>query len=172
VKKVRLVAVGAVGLTPALGLMMMPSAAAAPTHTPKRTAKAVSLEHGNMLPAAGCIGRFASKAHSRNFHISLFHTPSTQCVGGVSAYLSKDCDTGFVLRTRAYSTSTKGTRTEWLNTTVGGHFRSCRITSPTGSIVYYQGIHQVRRALEQVCEAVVFASNHDKVWRGPVCISL
>jgi hypothetical protein len=170
VKKVRLAAAGAVGMVPAVGLMMMPSAAGAAAFSQK-PAKTVSLQYSK-VPDAGCAGHDAIHAHTQNFYISVWHTPSTHCVGGVSASMRHFCNTGFVLRTRAYSASQYGTKTEYINTTVGGHMRSCGVLNSTvGSTSFYQGIHQVRPTKEQVCEAIVFASNHNKVYRGPVCVS-
>jgi hypothetical protein len=93
-------------------------------------------------------------------------------VGGVSAVMSDFCNIGFVMRTRAYSTSRNGTRTKWMSSYARGNETSC---SPLGDEVghtnFWQGIHQVRPAKEQVCAAIVFASNHTKVLRGPVCFS-
>ncbi len=101
----------------------------------------------------------------------MYHQPSTHCVGGINASLTNDCATGFVLRTRAYSISQYGIKNQYINTTTGGQTHNCQILSPPGSIQYYQGIHQIRPAKEQICEAIVFASNHSKVYRGPICVS-
>jgi len=170
-KKVRLAVLGAVGMTPALGLTVIPSAtAAAADQAPNRPAKTVSLEHP-AAAAVACIGHDATRAHSGNFHISVYHTPSTSCVGGVSASLLSSCTTGLLLRTRAYSISKYGTKTRYFDALVGGHITGCKIASPQGSIEFYQGIHQTRAPKEQVCDAIVFASKTDRVWRGPVCVS-
>jgi hypothetical protein len=171
-KKVRLAA-GVVGMTPALGMMMTASAAAAPAHTPKTTTKSVSLWHHNVAAAGGCIGHAASKAHSGNFHMSLFHSPNTGCIGGVIGSVKNDCSVGLVLRTRAYSISKHGRMTRWLNSTVRGQMHSCGpFNSPHPGTSYYQGIHQLRPGIQQVCDAIVFASNHDKTLLGPVCITV
>lgn len=167
-KKVRLAIAGAAGMIPAVGLMM-PSAANAMPHSAK-IAKTVSLRH-SVMPAAACTGNDVINAHTQNFHIHVYHQPSTHCVGGINASLTNDCATGFVLRTRAYSISQYGIKNQYINTTTGGQTHNCQILSPPGSIQYYQGIHQIRPAKEQICEAIVFASNHSKIYRGPICVS-
>lgn len=162
-KKVRY-ALGAVGIAPALGLVL-PGTAVAASHTPKKTVKTVSLEHsGTVRPDVSCVGHTAAKANSRNFHITVWHTGSTGCVGGVNASLANSYMTGLVLRTRAYSIN-GGKKTKWLSRYIGG------IIYDNDSISYYQGIHQIRPPSEQVCAAIVYSSNHARIYRGPKCVS-
>jgi hypothetical protein len=168
-KKVRYV-LGAVGIAPALGLML-PGTAVAASHTPKKTVKTVSLEHSSAVsPDTGCGGHTAAKGKSGNFNFSVWHTASTKCVGGVNAWLANDAASGLVLRTRAYSISSLGTKTKWLSKYTGGSL-ACRNDGEDCSIIYYQGIHQVRANPEQVCEAIVYADDHTRVLRGPECVS-
>ena len=169
-KKVRLVTAGAVGMMLPVAGPLIPAAHAAAAaagapqlHTP--------LAPHSTPPVAASAGHLGLHGNSRDFNFSVFHTPSTHCVGGVSARLN-ECLTGFVLRTRAYSTSRNGTKTRYMNSFVGGHSQSCGILNDgPGYYTFYQGIHQIRPAKEQVCEALVFANNLNKVFRGPVCVS-
>jgi hypothetical protein len=170
VKKVRLVTAGAAGMMLPVAGPLIPAAHAATAAVGAKQVKTVLAPHG-AAPDVACAGHLSLHGHSRNFSFSVFHTPSTHCVGGVAAYL-RECATGFVLRTRAYSTSRNGTKTRYMNSFVGGNSQSCGILNDgPGYYSFYQGIHQVRPAREQVCEAIVFASNHTKVYRGPVCVS-
>jgi hypothetical protein len=165
-KKVRY-AIGAAGIAPALGLML-PSAAGAATQVPAQpaTAPAVPPGHGKMVrAAAACTGRSVIHDHTGNFYISVWHTSSTACVGGVNASLRNNSQIGLVLRTRAYSYN--GTeKTRWLSSLTGG-----AILNIPKKIIFYQGIHQVRPRPEQICEAIVHASEHAKVYAGPLCVS-
>jgi hypothetical protein len=163
-KKVRY-AVGAVGVAPAL-VFLLPSAASAATPTPKKPVKTVSLEHSKTVrPADGCTGHDAIRSHAGDLHIAVFHTSLTACVGGVSASLKNTTRTGLLLRTRAYSFS-GGVKTQYINSYAGG-----AINHLDDSIDYYQGIHQIRPRHEQVCDAIVYASNKNRLYAGPICVS-
>jgi hypothetical protein len=173
VKKVRLVTAGAVGMMLPVAGPLIPAAYAATAAAGAKQVKQVKtvLAPHSTAPDVACAGHLGLHANSRDFNFSVFHTPSTHCVGGVSARLN-ECLTGFVLRTRAYSTSRNGTKTRYMNSFVGGHSQSCGILNDgPGYYTFYQGIHQIRPAKEQVCEALVFANNLNKVFRGPVCVS-
>jgi hypothetical protein len=162
-KKVRY-GLGVVGIAPVLGLMT--PAAAAVTHPAKSVTKTVSLGHsGAALPAVTCTGHDGINAHAGNLHITVYHTPSTHCVGGVAASLRNTILPGLVLRTRAYSIN-PGYKFRWLSSYAGGN-----INAGDSSVSYYQGIHQIRTAPEQVCDAVVYSSNVNKTYAGPVCVS-
>jgi hypothetical protein len=162
-KKVRYAA-GAVGFAPILGLLA-PGAAAA-----EGTAHAVTVPSGQgkavrVTPATPCTGHDASRTHTGNFYIAVWHTPSTHCVGGVDASLKGSQRSGLRLRTRAYSFS-GATKTRWFSNSVGGNIN---VLPPT--ISFYQGIHQIRPHREQVCEAIVYASPRANVFEGPLCVS-
>ena len=166
-KRVRY-AVGAAGIVPAMGLVL-PGAAMAATQAPVQAAPARAMaSSGNVKvvrAAAACAGRYAIHDHAGNFYIEVWHTPSTACVGGVNASLRNTSRSGLVLRTRAYSYS--GTRkARWLSSYAGG-----TIAPRAKEITYYQGIHQVRVHPEQVCAAIVYASDHNKTYAGPLCVS-
>jgi hypothetical protein len=167
-KKVRY-ALGAIGVTPVLGLVL-PGTAVAASHAPKKAATTVSLEHGKIVrPDATCTGHTAADGASRNFHFEVWHTGSTGCVGGVNASLTNTAASGLVLRTRAYSINSLGIKTNWLSDYTGGTMFCTDGTSC--SIAYYQGIHQIRANREQVCEAIVYADDLTRVLRGPKCVS-
>jgi hypothetical protein len=170
VKKVRLVTAGVAGMMLPVAGPLIPAAHAATAAAGAKQVKTVLAPHST-APDVACAGHLGIPAHSRDFSFSVFHTPSTHCVGGVAAVLSQ-CLTGFVLRTRAYSISRNGTKTRYMNSFVGGNSQSCGILNDgPGYYTFYQGIHQIRPAREQVCEALVFANNLNRVFRGPVCVS-
>jgi hypothetical protein len=161
-KKVRYAA-GAAGIIPTVGLML-PSAAMAAT----QAAPATVASAGNakvVRAAAACTGRSVIHDHTGNFYIEVWHTSSTACVGGVNASLRNTSRTGLVLRTRAYSYS-GNRKAQWLSSIAGG-----TIAPRAKEITYYQGIHQVRPHPEQVCAAIVYASDHNRLYAGPLCVS-
>lgn len=172
-KKVRHL-IGTVGAAPVLGLMM-PVAAGAAT-APKAssgTAKAVrsaASSPASPSPDAGCTGHVSTGAHSGNFSVTVFHTPQTNCVGGVQGFIPDSNTRGLLMRTRAYSESPDGTWRRWFSGHVKGTIH-CDISGRCSYISWYQGIHQVRQPREQVCVAIVHASTDQKIAHGPVCIT-
>lgn len=164
-KKVRY-AIGAAGIAPTLGLMM--PGAAVMAHVTAKPAKFVSLDHSKTVrPADACTGHDAIRRHASGLYIAVFHTPSTACIGGVSASLKNTTRTGLELRTRAYSISSLNhVKTRYVNSYIGG-----AINHLDDSIDYYQGIHQIRRRPEQVCAAIVYASHEASLYAGPICVS-
>jgi hypothetical protein len=89
-KKVRY-AIGALGALPALGLLAQGPAAAA-THTPKKTAKTVSLHHGPTVAGVGCVGQYSHLAKSSYSEVilQLWTKPNggRECVGTIHAFVS------------------------------------------------------------------------------------
>jgi len=172
-KTVRL-ALGLVGAAPVIGLVMpAATATAAPAPVPKNPAKTASMAHGQSAqsPAstsAACAGHKSLTVHSNGFQYTVYHTPSTGCVGGVAASLA-GASSGRVLRTRAYSYSSYGAKTKYFSAYKGGTI-GCDDQGLNCSIAYYQGIHQIRPPKEQICEAIV-SGNHNKVYKGPKCVS-
>jgi hypothetical protein len=147
VKTARLVTAGAIGMMLPVAGPLIPAARAATTAAGAKQVKTVLAPHST-APDAACAGHLGLHANSRDSNFSVFHTPSTHCVGGVAAILN-ECLTGFVLRIRAYSTSRNGTKTRYMNSFVGGHSQSCGILNDgPGYYPVYQGIHQIRPAKE------------------------
>ena len=124
-KKVRLVTAGVAGMMLPVAGPLIPAAHAAATAAGAKHVKTVLAPHST-APDVACAGHLGAYARSRDFSFSVFHTPSTHCVGGVAAVLNQ-CLTGFVLRTRAYSISRNGTKTRYMNSFVGGNSQSCGI---------------------------------------------
>jgi hypothetical protein len=147
VKTARLVTAGAIGMMLPVAGPLIPAARAATTAAGAKQVKTVLAPHST-APDAACAGHLGLHANSRDSNFSVFHTPSTHCVGGVAAILN-ECLTGFVLRIRAYSTSRNGTKTRYMNSFVGGNSQSCGILNDgPGYYPVYQGIHQIRPAKE------------------------
>jgi len=96
VKKVRLVTAGAVGMMLPVAGPLIPAAHAATAAAGAKQVKTVLAPHST-APDASCAGHLGIHAHSRDFNFSVFHMPSTHCVGGVAAVLNS-CLTGFVMR--------------------------------------------------------------------------
>jgi len=166
-KKVRL-AIGAVGAAPALGLMV-PGAAVAATHAPAKTAKTVSLKHSKMAPDTGCTGTERARKHASSLYISVWHTPSTGCIGGVSALFSNHGSTGLHLRTRVYTISQLGTKTKVFSNYIGGTIHK---GGGNTNITYYQGIHKEYGEYQhQVCEAITTGSHNSLPITGAVCVT-
>ena len=146
-KTARLVTAGAIGMMLPVAGPLIPAARAATTAAGAKQVKTVLAPHST-APDSACAGHLGLHANSRDSNFSVFHTPSTHCVGGVAAILN-ECLTGFVLRIRAYSTSRNGTKTRYMNSFVGGNSQSCGILNDgPGYYPVYQGIHQIRPAKE------------------------
>ena len=158
-KKVRL-ALGAMGAAPALGLMLPATTVAA--HTPKAPGKTVALDNNTMQRRA-CTGNQTAHVQSTFFEISVFHRPSTGCIGGVSGFLIFQ-QSHLDMRTRVYRVGT--TKTRVFQGFVGG------VINPPPGTKFRQEIHRVFGGpRQQVCGALVASSNHGDVLYGPVCTS-
>jgi hypothetical protein len=158
-KKVRY-ALGAVGLAPAIGLLMpAASTAAAQVHAPK-AAKKVSLVHSqdNAVPAITCgSGRQASFI-SGNGHLREllnYSLRSGGCVHSVFGLLNRD-QTGLEMRTRVYR-SRGGPRVFQHYVHGDAFFTGTSFTQV------------VNTAGEQVCIALVQSAHLSHVDYGPVC---
>jgi hypothetical protein len=164
VKKVRY-AFGVAGFVPVLGLMTAgPSPAA--SHDARSPSKTVSLEAAQaVVPDAPCTGHTPTREHAGNFYFTVYRTPASHCIGGVSASVFGTIAPGLLLRTRIYSPSPNGSF-RWFHHTTGGHINGegYEISG------YYQGIHEIRQAKQQMCEAIVSHSSSGKVLYGPVCL--
>jgi hypothetical protein len=166
-KKVSL-ALSAVGVTPAL-ILMMPGAAAA-VHAPAGAVITAAQAPGKTvrLPAAAsCVGRQTTKksSQSHSFTMWVYHTSSNGCIGGVSGFLTDD-QTGLSMRTRAYAINAHGTKTR-----IYSHYHNGNAVSGKGT-TFYQGIHTTYGGVkQQVCAALVLTGNHAAVQDGPVCVS-
>jgi hypothetical protein len=168
-KKVSL-ALGAVGVAPALGLIM-PSTAAVASHTPAGTAQTVPHARSKVVRldnVTNCIGKDSVKKSSPlgSFTVWFYHTTSTGCIGGVSGLYTSG-RTGLSMRTRAYTISTDGAKTRVVNKYHNGHI--------TGhGVSFYQGIHTVYGGVkQQVCAVVVSTGPNHAIYGGvaPVCVS-
>jgi hypothetical protein len=151
-KKVRY-AIGAVGIAPALGLMMVPAANAATAvpHTAKDAGKTVSLELGR-TPLLNCSGAHAASNVNNGLNGYIYHTGS--CVRSQQAILYHS-QKGLTERIRFYSIHGARVRETWQP---GAIFRG------------FTSFHSVPNIkAHEVCEALVANSNHANVKYGPAC---
>jgi hypothetical protein len=161
VKKVRY-AIGAVGVAPALGLVV-PAATAAVTHVPRpvtgqAAAKTVSLQHTGVDPGAvRCAGTFSNiiTLASPNFTARLSVTG--HCLLRVSGFINFTSSPvqPHLMRTRVYSTHGARVFSSEVKSSVSGE--SIRFPQSVGV--------KGRRA----CEAIFLAKHPHKVLYGPLC---
>ncbi len=165
-KKVRYAA-GAIGVAPALGLMLAPAAQAAPAqgHTARSDVKRVSLTH----PSAGntatstCTGTFnnlTTRNNGAGFGASLYHTG--RCVSFQRAILNHQ-QAGLTERVRYYNVA--GTRI--FQSFNFGHF-----VSTSGLRLTFFSTYPYVSPANNVCFALVANSNHNDVKYGPICIGV
>jgi hypothetical protein len=154
VKKVRY-AIGAVGVAPALGLMLpVTNAAPAAAHTPRKAAKTVSLQHvGTNTKCTGSFSKTVS-AGNTNFWASL--SVAGNCMLGVVGYihLTSSPWQPHIMKTRVYNHGVK---------VFSGQANS-NYDSGTISFVQRLGVRGHR-----ACETVALAKSPHKVIYGPVC---
>jgi hypothetical protein len=164
-KKVRL-ALGAMGVAPALGLIM-PGAAVAATRAPAGTADPASHVRSKVVRLdtdTGCRGTEMARKSYSELTLWAYHTPSTGCVGGVSEVLSQP-QTHLYLRTRVYTINGGGTKTKVYSNYTSG-------TINQGHTSFYQGIHHVYGGVkQQVCGALVVTTKLSSVQYPPICVS-
>jgi hypothetical protein len=154
-KKVRY-AIGAVGIAPALGLMMAPAAnaataATAAPHTAKNAGKTVSLELGRTL-LLNCNGVHAATNFNNGMSGAIRYSGS--CVRSQEAQIHHS-QKGLTERVRFYSIHGTRVRETWQ---AGNIFRG------------FTSFHSVPNTrAHEVCEALVANSNHANVKYGPAC---
>lgn len=151
-KKVRY-AIGAVGIAPALGLMMAPAAnaATAAPHTAKDAGKTVSLELGR-TPLLNCSGAHYASDFNNGMSGAIRFTGS--CVRSQEAQIHHS-QKGLTERVRFYSIHGTRVRETWQ---AGNIFRG------------FTSWHSVPNTrAHEVCEALVANSNHANVKYGPAC---
>jgi hypothetical protein len=167
VKKVRY-ALGAVGLAPAMGMLMpAPTAAATAGHAPAGTAKTVSLQHlrgyrgyrADGVSSSPCLNRSIVRGNRSTHGLLLNIGHSFSCVHRVIGELSTG-HTGLDMRTQVYSR--KGLPLEFENyvkaSIVNGITQFTTDPNVNGSYV---------------CIALVQSTHHSKIvnnW-GPDCVS-
>lgn len=168
-KKVRLM-LGAAGITPALGLMLPNApmlASGHPHEVPARGASGAG-KTVRMAGDSGCIGKDTIRKSSVHgfYTVWIYHTPSTACIGGVAGRLSSD-PKSVSLRTRTYSTSAHGKKTQ-----VGGT-RYVKGSPNNGALSFYQAIHTIYYGgvTHEACAAVVEKNHKSKVVDAPLCAS-
>jgi hypothetical protein len=161
-KKVRYAA-GAIGMAPALGLMLAPAAQAAPAqgHPVQNVGKRVSLTHPRREMAAADCGSYSfnSKA-AGGLGATVFF--SGHCVGYQEAFLDGR-QSGLTERVRYYNAA--GARIDqsfW-----GGHFDqfSGKWYTEFNRSVSVGGVYNT-------CFALVANGNHSDVKYGPVCVGV
>lgn len=159
-KKVKYM-IGALGVAPALG-MLMPAgnAAAAVTHAAGKAAKTVSLAHAKTATAAAIN---CSPSNSRgggvpSFAWSVFYSKDT-CVSYDYGLLSAG-QTGLYMRTRLYENGV-----QYQGPLVEGSI------SPFGNITTWSLVGIERKATK-ACGALVYENNTAKVAYGPVCANI
>jgi hypothetical protein len=153
-KRVRY-AIGAVGIAPALGLMMVPAAnaATAAPHTAKDAGKTVSLQHGR-TPFLNCGGGTTTSNLAASDQLYGYIRHSGLCVHSQQAIIYHS-QKGLTERVRFYSIHGALVRTTWQ----AGHiFR--------GFTSFYS---IPNTTAHQVCEVLVANSNHNNVKYGPAC---
>ena len=149
-KKVRY-ALGALGVAPALGLLVpAANAATAQAHAPKQPVKTVSLRNDAALIVCGNTTTHTASANRLHGRI----TYEGRCVHFQSAYITHS-QNSLTERVRFYNS--KGTRIA--QTRIGGHQGGGRTT--------FKSSPNVTDAFK-VCEALVF-NNTSSVQFGPVC---
>ena len=157
-KKVRYV-IGAVGVAPALGLMMPAvNAAAAVTHTAKKEGKTVSLVHSR--PDPGGVRRVCGGGHSKHATKGIFEGfvfYSGTCIHETEGILGKS-QTGLSMRTRLYSTGGGKNYSHFVPGSIVG-----------GATCFFNVTNKVDH---EACEALVATNNHGDVKYGPVCETL
>jgi len=155
-KKVRLMvgALGALGVTPALGVIA-PTANAATAHTPRENTKTVSLNHRSPAPNVNPLCVISHRSgHDGNFGATISYSAGG-CIGRQVGVLFKE-QTGLTARIRDYVDKTRTYQAY-----IGGVIASGRTTfSDRNSVPGYQA-----------CLALVANSNHNDVKYGPVCIA-
>jgi hypothetical protein len=153
-KKVRYAAAAAVGMVPALGLMVpAANAATVVTHAPGNLGKTVSLRH-QAIPMVNCNASHTKTADNNADTFKGYIDYAGQCIRQQGADLTHS-QKGLTERTRFYSGGGRLEHTTWQ----AGHiFR--------GFTSWYS-LPQIYA--HEVCEALVANSNHNDVKYGPVC---
>ena len=158
-KRVRY-AIGAIGVAPALGLMM-PAANAAATvpQAPGSAGKTVSLQHrlaAQPVPLVNCASGRRQDATSTHGYMTASIAYSHRCINCQYVGLAKT-QTGLTERTRFYSYKGALERTTWQE----GHIHQL------GGYTSFQSYPNLNGY--EVCEALVANGNHNDVKYGPIC---